>query len=137
MALTLSFAELPSSVRDLGPQIRGAIDGAILGVVGGDTTAGQARYMAVAEASILECFNHAPLAPMAVLREASIRHAGWVLGVRPHAIASRAEDPSGTALQLQFANQTATANPMRSSGAGQMLGRYRRRNAAVIRESGA
>ena len=133
----LAFAELPLAVRDLGPRVRDAIAGSILGVVGGDTKAGRARYGDVAEAALVECFNHAPLAPESVLREASIRHAGWVIGTRPHAIASRSEDPSGTALQLQFANQTATANAMRASGAGQLLGRYRRRNACIIRESGA
>ena len=137
MALILSFAELPPDVRALGPIVRDGINGSILGVVGGDTPAGLARYAAISEGSVLEVFNHAPQAPLAILREASIRHAGWMAGVRPHAVASRQEDPSGTALQLQFSNQTATGNCMRASGAGHLLGRYRRRHASVIRESGA
>lgn len=137
MALAKGFHELPLQVRDLAPLVVKGINGAILGVVGGDTPAGQARYMAVVEASLIEVYNHSPSAPPAVLREATIRHAAWLLGCRPNVIASRSEDPSGTALQLQFANQTATANAMRASGAGQLLGRYRRRHASVIRGSGA
>ena len=129
--MAVSFGDLSPEIRDLGPTVANAIGGAILGVVS-DAGGATVRYSRVAEAAIVACYDYAPSAPISLLREASIRLAGWILGTRPHASGSRSEDPSGTSLQLEFTNKQATANGMRSSGASALLSRFVVRRALAI-----
>ena len=77
------------------------------------------------------CYGLAPGAPLATLREASIRLAGWMYGSRPHLAMESFRDPSGTEFSMTFNNSPATANGLRASGAGAMLSRF------VVRRGGA
>ena len=73
---------------------------------------------------------------LSILREASIRLAGWLYGNRPHLAAESFKDPSGTEFAMTFNNSAATANGLRASGAGALLSRYVvRRGGAISREA--
>ena len=71
-------------------------------------------------------------APKPILREASIRLAGWLYGNRPHVAEHEITDPSGTTIKLRFNNSAATANGWRASGASALLSRYVVRRGGVI-----
>ena len=86
----------------------------------------------IAGAAVAFCCGVAPAAPEAILREASIRLAGWLLGNRPHVSEHEITDPSGTTIKLRFNNSAATANGWRSSGASALLSRYIVRRGGVI-----
>ena len=61
---------------------------------------------------MIEVYQYAPAAPLAILREAAIRYAGWMAGSRPHVTASTTKDPGGTEISLDF-QRAATANGFR------------------------
>ena len=119
--------ELPQEITDLQLVVAAAITGAILGRERGATD----RMLAIAEAAVCDVYQYAPSAPLAILREASIRFAGWMAGSRPHATSSTTKDPGGTEISLTF-HGAATANGLRASGASSMLSRYRVRRAGAI-----
>ena len=96
-----------------------------------DAGAGTVR-MEIAGAAVAFCHDLAPRAPEAILREASIRLAGWLYGNRPHISEHVIKDPSGTELTLRFNNSAATANGFRASGASGLLSRYIVRRAGTI-----
>ena len=86
----------------------------------------------VSGASVVFCCNLAPSAPEAILREASIRLAGWLLDNRPAVVSHTFKDQSGSEFTLQFSNGAATANGWRSSGASALLAPYVTRRGGVI-----
>ena len=86
----------------------------------------------IAGAAVAFCYELAPAAPEAALREASIRLAGWLYGNRPHVAEHETTDPSGTTIKLRFNNSAATANGWRASGASAYLARYIVRRGGVI-----
>ena len=86
----------------------------------------------IAGAAVMFCCDVAPGAPEAILREASIRLAGWLFGNRPHVVGHEFTDPSGSTTKLRFNNSAATANGFRSSGASALVSRYIRRRGGVI-----
>ena len=86
----------------------------------------------IAGAAVAFCYDIAPDAPEAILREASIRLAGWLYGNRPHVSEHEVTDPSGTTTKLRFNNSAATANGWRASGASALLSRYVVRRGGVI-----
>ena len=90
--------ELPQAITDLVPVIAAAITGTILG----RERSASDRLLAIAEAAVCEVYQYAPAAPLAILRESSIRYAGWIAGSRPHVTASSTKDPSGIGLPLNF-----------------------------------
>ena len=98
-------------------------------ILGRESSAGTVEQAAAAAAVDL-CCDLAPAAPPAILREASVRLAGWIFGNRPHELEETHRDPTGTETTLKFNNTAATANGMRASGAGFMLSRY------VVRRGG-
>ena len=119
--------ELPQEITDLVPVIAAAITGTILG----RERSASDRLLAIAEAAVCEVYHYAPAAPLALLRESSIRYAGWVAGSRPHVTASTTKDPSGVEIALEF-QRAATANGFRASGASAMLSRYKVRRAGAV-----
>ena len=86
----------------------------------------------VAGAAVAFCYDIAPAAPEAILREASIRLAGWLLENRPAVASHTFKDQSGSEFTMQFSNGAATANGFRSSGASAFLARYIVRRGGVI-----
>lgn len=122
--------DLDAALADLQAAVAAAIVGTVLGRDGASLVASD-RHNQIAESAIIQCFNHAPLAPDPILREASIRLASWIAGSRPHAIRSKVSDPSGTSLELDF-SAVATTNGMRSSGAAAYLAPYRVHRAGII-----
>ena len=58
----------------------------------------------IAGAAVAFCHELAPAAPEAILREASIRLAGWLYGNRPHVVEHETTDSSGTTIKLRFNN---------------------------------
>ena len=103
----------------------------ITGSILGREDAGSLVEMEIAGAAVSFCSDIAPAAPEAILREASIRLAGWLYGNRPHVAEHEITDPSGTSIKLRFNNSAATANGFRASGASAMLSRY------VVRRAGS
>ena len=103
----------------------------ITGTVLGRESAAEDVQNDIAAAAVETCYGLAPGAPESILREASIRLAGWLYGSRPHLSQESFEDPSGTKFDMTFNNSAATANGLRASGAGAMLSRY------VVRRGGA
>ena len=75
----------------------------------------------IAGAAVIFCCQVAPNAPEAILREASIRLAGWLYGNRPHVAEHTLKDSSGVEISLRFNNSAATANGFRASGASSLL----------------
>ena len=103
----------------------------ITGTVLGRESAAADVQNDIAAAAVETCHGLAPGAPLSILREASIRLAGWMYGSRPHLSGEAFKDPSGTEFSMTFNNSAATANGLRASGAGAMLSRY------VVRRGGA
>ena len=101
-------------------------------VLGRDVLRGGSVEIEIAGAAVLFCCDIAPSAPEAILREASIRLAGWLYGNRPHVVEHEFTDPSGSTTKLRFNNSAATANGFRSSGASALLSRYVKRRAGTI-----
>ena len=101
-------------------------------VLGREASRAGATEIEIAGASVIFCCQVAPDAPEAILREASIRLAGWLFGNRPHAVEVEFTDPSGSSTKLRFNNSAATANGFRSSGASALLARYVKRRGGVI-----
>ena len=123
MALTeVELAALTSKVA-------ARITGTILGREASSTSSTETE---IAGAAVLFCNQVAPNAPEALLREASIRLAGWLYGNRPHVSEHEHTDPSGTTIKLRFNNAAATANGYRASGASHLLARYVERRGGVI-----
>lgn len=121
MALT------PTELEALVATVAGRITGTVLGR---ESAAADVQNH-VAAAAVELCYGLAPGAPLSILREASIRLAGWMYGNRPHLAAESFEDPSGTKFATTFNNSAATANGLRASGAGALLSRF------VVRRGGA
>ena len=123
MALTEpELAELTSTVA-------ARISGTVLGR---EVLLGGSVEMEIAGAAVIFCCDVAPSAPAAILREASIRLAGWIYGNRPHVVEHEFTDPGGSTTKLRFNNSAATANGFRSSGASALLARYVKRRAGTI-----
>ena len=121
--------ELPEDVQALAPAVATALRGAVLG----REDSGGTREGMIAGAALKACYAYAanPGIDLDVLREAAIRLGGAMLGDRPHVIASKEADPSGTAVELQFAG-AATRNLMRSSGASAALSPFKVRRGGTI-----
>ena len=102
----------------------------ITGTVLGRESAAADVQNDIAAAAVETCNGLAPGAPESILREASIRLAGWMYGARPHLAQESFRDPSGTEFSSTFNNRAATSNGLRASGAGAMLSRY------VVRRAG-
>ena len=109
--------------------VAGRIAGTVLGR---EVLRGGSVEVEIAGAAVIFCCDVAPDAPEAILREASIRLAGWLFGNRPHVSEHEFTDPSGSTTKLRFNNSAATANGFRSSGASALLARYVKRRAGTI-----
>ena len=110
----------------------------ITGTVLGRESAAEDVQNDIAAAAVEACYGLAPGAPLATLREASNRLAGWMYGSRPHLSGESFKDPSGTEFAMTFNSSAATANGLRASGAGAMLSRFVvRRGGAISSESRA
>ena len=101
-------------------------------VLGREASSTNTTEIEIAGAAVIFCCQVAPDAPEAILREASIRLAGWLYGNRPHVVEHTVKDPSGTEISLRFNNSAATANGFRSSGASALLSRFIKRRGGVI-----
>ena len=121
--MALTPTELAALVTTVAERITGT-------VLGRESAAADVQNH-IAEAAVETCNGLAPGAPPSILREASIRLAGWLYGNRPHLAAESFKDPSGTEFAMTFNNSAATANGLRASGAGALLSRY------VVRRGGA
>ena len=64
-------------------------------VLGREASSAGTTETEIAGAAVLFCNQVAPDAPEAILREASIRLAGWLYGNRPHVVRTRAYRPLG------------------------------------------
>ena len=113
-------------------QLTSRVAARITGTVLGREGSGGSVEIEIAGAAVSFCHDIAPGAPEAILREASIRLAGWLFGNRPHVTEHTIKDQSGTEISLRFNNSAATANGWRSSGASALLARYVVRRAGVI-----
>lgn len=118
--MALTEAELAA----LAATVAGRIGGTVLG----RERSGGTVETEIARAAITACDAYAA-APADILREASIRLAGWMYGNQPHVTEHEIADPSGTAIKLRFAGM-ATGNGLRFSGASALLSRY------VVRRGG-
>ena len=123
--MALSEAELATLTNRVAARITGT-------VLGREASRAYATELEIAGAAVAFCYDIAPNAPEAILREASIRLAGWLYGNRPHVSEFEHTDPSGTTIKLRFNNSAATANGWRASGASAMLARYIVRRGGVI-----
>ena len=121
--MALTPTELEALVATVAERITGS-------VLGRESSAEDVQNH-IAEAAVELCNGLAPGAPPSILREASIRLAGWLYGNRPHLAAESFKDPSGTEFAMTFNNSAATANGLRASGAGALLSRF------VVRRGGA
>ena len=101
-------------------------------VLGREASSTSTTEIEIAGAAVIFCCQVAPDAPEAILREASIRLAGWIFGNRPHVVEHEFTDPSGSTTKLRFNNSAATANGFRASGASSLLSRYVVRRAGII-----
>ena len=104
----------------------------IIGATLGREASGGQGELEIAGAAVAFCCDIAPAAPGAILREASIRLAGWLYGNRPHVAEHLIKDPSGLEISLRFNNSAATADGFRSSGASALLARYIKRRGGII-----
>ena len=111
-----------SQLGNLTSAVAGRITGTILGREA--RAPGLSKWRSPGQA-VAFCNEIAPNAPLAILREAAIRLAGWLYGNRPHVAEHEITDPSGTTVKLKFNNTAATANGWRSSGASALLSRLR------------
>ena len=123
--MALTEEQLADVVATVSTRLHGTI-------LGREARAGSAVESEIAGAAVVFCNDVAPNAPEAILREASIRLAGWLYGNRPHVSEHEWSDPSGTTIKLRFNNSAATANGFRSSGASALLSRYIVRRGGVI-----
>ena len=101
-------------------------------VLGREASRASTVEIEIAGAAIVFCYDIAPVAPEAILREAAIRLAGWIYANRPHVSEHTVKDPSGTEISLRFNNSAATANGWRASGASALLARYIVRRGGII-----
>ena len=123
--MALTEPELATLTSTVAARISGS-------VLGREAPRASAVEIEIAGAAVLFCCDVAPSAPEAILREASIRLAGWLFGNRPHVVEHEFTDPSGSTTKLRFNNSAATANGFRSSGASALLSRYVKRRAGTI-----
>ena len=128
MPIPASYAALPQSLKDLEPSLLRTISGRILGF-SADQASGDPVVGRVVRAAMIASYVYAPTAPPEIFLEASARLSGWLLGVRPHTKSTVSLDPSGTRLDLEFTNSTATPNGMRASGASALLSPFKIRRA--------
>ena len=124
------FADLPQAVKDLKPSVSQAVTGAVSGTT--TPTSGAGRVDEVAETALVLCHRYAAAAPAEVMRESAVRTSAWLIGTRPNARSERKADPSGAAQEIQFANQSATPNALRNSGALSLLSPYKVRRGGAI-----
>ena len=127
--MALTDVQLAALTRTVAARVKGSVLGRE-----GDA---DAVLTEIAGAAIAFCRDIAPAAPEAILREASIRLAGWLYGNRPHVSEQEIEDPSGTKFRLRFNNSAASANGARASGAFALLARYIKRRGGIIGASAA
>ena len=104
----------------------------IAGSVLGREASGGVVEQTIAESAVQYLTDIAPEAPLSILREASIRMAGWLYGARPHASMESHADPTGTQYSGTFTNTAATASAYRASGASGLVGRYIQRRAGLV-----
>ena len=118
-----------ATLAEITSQVASRLTGTILGR---EASRASITEIEIAGAAVVFCCDIAPAAPEAILREASIRLAGWLFGNRPHVVEHEFTDPSGSATKLRFNNSAATANGYRASGASALLARYVKRRAGII-----
>ena len=95
------------------------LEDAVSATVGtGDAT----RDLQIARAAIMSAYDYAPSAPVAILREAAIRTAGWLRDVSPGFSSATLDGDSAEYRQ-------AHGSALRSSGAQALLSLYRVRRA--------
>ena len=123
--MALTEPQLANMTSAVAARITGAI-------LGREASSASATEIEIAGAAVAFCYDIAPDAPASILREASIRLAGWLYGNRPHVAEHEITDPSGTTIKLRFNNSAATANGWRASGASALLSRYIVRRGGVI-----
>ena len=123
--MALTDAQLATVTNRVAARITGT-------VLGREASSAGSTEVEIAGAAVLFCYQVAPDAPEAILREASIRLAGWLYGNRPHVSEHEITDPSGTTTKLRFNNSAATANGWRASGAAALLSRFITRRGGVI-----
>ena len=123
--MALSEATLSAITSRVADRLTGSI-------LGREASTASVTETEIAGAAVAFCHELAPNAPEAILREASIRLAGWLYGNRPHVSEHEHTDSSGTTIKLRFNNSAATANGWRASGASALLARYIVRRGGVI-----
>ena len=123
--MALTEAQLATVTSRVAERITGT-------VLGREASRTSTVEIEIAGSAVAFCYDIAPDAPEAILREASIRLAGWLYGNRPHVSEHEHTDPSGTTIKLRFNNSAATANGWRASGASALLARYVVRRAGVV-----
>ena len=123
--MALTEAQLATVTSRVAARITGT-------VLGREASSASETEIEIAGAAVIFCNQVAPDAPEAILREASIRLAGWLYGNRPHVSEHEHTDPSGTTIKLRFNNSAATATGWRASGASALLSRYVVRRGGVI-----
>ena len=128
MPLPANFAALPQSIKDMERSLLNSVTGRILGFAS-DQDSGDPVVGRVLRCALLSCFVYSPTAPSEVHLEAAARYSGWLLGVRPHTKSTVSLDPSGTRLDMEFTNSTATPNGLRASGASALLSQFKIRRA--------
>ena len=123
--MALTHAQLATVTNRVAARLTGT-------VLGREASSASATETEIAGAAVLFCNQVAPNAPEAILREASIRLAGWLYGNRPHVSEHTIKDQSGTEISLRFNNAAATANGWRASGASALLSRFVERRGGAI-----
>ena len=93
--MALTEAQLASVASRVAARITGS-------VLGREASSASTTETEIAGSAVLFCNRVAPDAPEAILREASIRLAGWLYGNRPHVVEHTVKDPSGTEISLRF-----------------------------------
>ena len=86
----------------------------------------------ISGASVMFVLDTAPGTPESLAREAAIRLAGWLADNRPAIMRHVVKDPSGTDIELAFANHAASANGARNSGCLAMIAPYIVRRAGLV-----
>ena len=123
--MALTEAELAATTSAVAARITGT-------VLGREASSASTVEIEIAGAAVAFCYDVAPCAPEAIMREAAIRLAGWLYGNRPHVSEHTVKDQSGTEISLRFNNSAATANGWRASGAAALLSRFIVRRGGVI-----
>ena len=121
-AATVLSAELEAVILEIldGPDVRQVI-GRPVPIT---DAAARNRLERLIRLAMITALEYAPAAPLEVLRESTVRIAGWLAGVPAHVTMKDVKSPDGTNLQHDFAAQ-GSANALRKSGAAPLLAPYR------------